>query len=101
SVFFRESEAVHAPGFRLWINLGWLNESAADLECFATANANHFVSDARILTAVPDLLVNRSVAFASELPESESIASKLFWQRLVEVAFVTPSLSRSTRFPIR
>jgi hypothetical protein len=44
------------------------------------------------------VLVNGSVSFASDLPESESIATKLFWQGLVEMAFLAPTLSRSARF---
>jgi hypothetical protein len=46
------------------------------------------------------LLVYRRVSFAGDLPILESIAAKFFWQRLVGMAFLTPSLSRSTRFTV-
>src|SRR5262249_55978708 len=70
----------------------------ANCEGFTATNANHLVTNARILATVPSLLVNCYVAFPSDLPVSESIVPKFFWQRLIEMTFPTPSLRRSARF---
>src|SRR6266496_4987052 len=96
-IFVGVCEAVHAPSFRLWIDISWFHKSAADLKSLASANPNHFVGDA-ILTAVPSLLVNRSVPFAGNLPVGKSVTAKLFRQGLIGMAFPTPTLSRSVRF---
>ena len=59
---------------------------------------DYLIRNAGIATAVPSLFVNCSVSLACDLPIAESIAAKFFWQWLVELPFLTTSLSRSARF---
>jgi hypothetical protein len=47
---------------------------------------------------IPALLVNRKMAFATNLPVIESPIAKPGWQWPTQMAFFTPSLSRSARF---
>jgi hypothetical protein len=84
--------------FAAWIDFGWRNKSAADLESFALPDANYFVGDAGIATSGPSLLVNCSAPFEGDLPMLESMMPKFFRQCLVKTAFLTPSLSRSASF---
>jgi hypothetical protein len=96
-VFIREREAIRAPRFGIWINFGWLNESAVNLKAVAPPNAD-YLKRRRMLVALPRLPINRETALAINLLVVESVTPKPGWQRLVEVPFFTPSLGRSARF---
>src|SRR5215471_17332918 len=80
------------------MDLCWLDKSAVNLEPVSATNANHFVGNARIKTAVPCLLVNRCVPFAGNLSIGEPIAPKFLWQWPVGMAFPSTSLGPRTRF---
>src|SRR5262249_41510160 len=99
-VFVGERETIGAPGFRIWIDLVRFDKSIADLKSLATTNPNYLVTKARI-APVPSLLINCSVPFPGNLSVSESIVPKFLWQRLVGMAFLTPTLSPSARFSTR
>src|SRR6516225_2142904 len=88
-----DRETVRSPKLRSRIYFRWSDESAVDLKTFAAANANHLVRDARILAAVPSFLVNCSLPLAGNLLVSESVVPKSNWQRPIQTAFLTPSLS--------
>src|SRR5678816_1055104 len=75
-----ERETVHAPGFRIWINLGRSYESVPDLKALAVANANNFIRRTGFSAARPSLLVNRRVPFAGDLAILESAAAKFLCQ---------------------
>src|SRR5262249_23602654 len=95
-----EREAVRAPRFRIWVDLRRLNNSTAYLKSVSTADANDLKCGG-VLTALPNLLINRKIAFAMNLPVRESAAPKSSWQRLIGMAFLTLTLTRSARFPRR
>src|SRR4029453_11066925 len=75
-----ERETVHAPGFRIWINLGRAYESVPDLKALSVANANNFIRRTGFSAARPSLLVNRRVPFAGDLSILESTAAKFLGQ---------------------
>src|SRR5436305_4476506 len=89
---------VRAPRFRIWINLGRLNKSAVDLKALASADANYLVGNSRLSAASPTLFIYCCVSLAGNLSVGESVAPKLFLQRLVGMAFLTPTLNPSSRF---
>jgi hypothetical protein len=96
-VFVGQRETVDAPGFRVWIDFGPFYKSVADLKTLTTTDANYLVAIGPGQTTIPDLLVNRCIGLASNLPVIESVTPKPCWQRLIGTAFFTPSLRRSAR----
>jgi hypothetical protein len=101
SVPVQHGPTIDAPRFGVGVNLCRFNKPPADLETLAPPNANYFVGDARIETAVPSLLIYRGIPYAGDLPVFESITPKSDWQWLIEMPFLTPSLSRGARFGSR
>jgi hypothetical protein len=96
-----ECETVHAPKLRRRINFRWFDESAANLKSVSATDTNHFVRPTWFSAAKPSLLVNRSVAFASDLSIIETVTPKFFAQWLIGMAFFSTSLSRSRHFVSR
>src|SRR5262245_24452222 len=78
-VFVCKSEPIGAPRFGVWINLGWFDNSVADLKSIASPNANYFVANAAVSRAIQPLLVNRSIILAGNLSVREFAAGKMFW----------------------
>src|SRR5262249_40634098 len=97
-VFVCKRESVHAPSFRIRINLRRFDKSAADLEPLASANADHIVRNARFCGSAATLLVYRCVPIARDLAVLETVVAKFFGQWFIELAFFSPSLSRNARF---
>jgi hypothetical protein len=73
-----EREAVHAPGFGVWVNLGRFNKSAVNVKTVSATDANYLPTNARIATATPRLLIYRGIPFARDLSVEESVAPKFF-----------------------
>jgi hypothetical protein len=92
------SLSVNVNPLRSWINFPWLNKPAANLKSVSATDTNHFVRPTWFSAASPNLLVNGDVPFTSDLAIIEPVALKFFWQWLIELAFLTPTLSRSARF---
>src|SRR5438876_1080702 len=74
-----QCETVHAPSFRIWIKLGWLNKSAADLETLTASNADDLETNARVIRTTPRLLVYCCVSFTGNLSVIGSAMPKLDW----------------------
>lgn len=93
----RQGPAVGAPGVRVWINLCRFDGSAPYLETLPPSDADYFVGNARVSTAVPALVVDCRVSLAGNLPVGEAVTPKLLWQWFVGIAFPATSLSASAR----
>jgi hypothetical protein len=73
---------------------------ALDLKALASADPDYLVTNTLIRTTGPRLLIYRAVSLVRDLPVVESVTPEVCWQWLTGMAFLTPSLGRSTGFDI-